>query len=467
MKKQIFILMGCILLSLPVFSQEITTVHPESTYFKPFKKKGFVFDFMEVSGMALGANNNSLPFWMYRNTNDRLRSQTNAMGFVRGSVSYYFSEDSFFEIGAGVVAADGFVDTVVHRDELYISYQNSWLKATLGSKTPYQKFQGLSIVADNFLLSGNARALPGLIVEANEPIQILKRFELDWGIAHYNLNDDRDADGAMVHYKRLGLTYKLNEKNSIKGGIEHYAQWGGTSPEFGKLPDSFDDFLKVFRAALGNEDAPVGDRLNSIGNHLGVYNLEYIHTSESGYYTLYHQHPFEDGSGSGLKNFPDGIWGIYYGPNTRDYDGFLKGFLIEFIQTTNQSDGADTGSGNDNYFNNGIYKSGWTYHNATIGIPLIVPYDSGLFIRINRSRSIHFGIAMAVKKWSFESKVSFVENIGTLSDPINPKEKAIYSYINTSYSLNRYGSISLLLGYDYSNQDEDSIGGGLQYRYKF
>ncbi|GHC58523.1 capsule assembly Wzi family protein [Ulvibacter litoralis] len=467
MEKQIFIFFSCFLLSLPLHSQEATTVNLESENHKPFENKGLVLDFFEISGLALVANDDSLPFWMYRNTNDRMRSQTNAMGLLRGSASYYFSETSYIEVGAGVVAADGFDDTTIHRDELYLSYQNSWLKATLGSKTPFQKYQGLSIVGDNFLLSGNARALPGLIIEANNPIQLLKGLELDWAIAHYSLNDDRYVDDAMVHYKRLGLTYGINEKNRFSAGIEHYAQWGGTSPEFGKLPNSFNDFLKVFIASNANEDAPLGDQLNGLGNHLGIYNFEYIHNSESGYLKMYHQHPFEDGSGSAFKNFPDGIWGLYIGPNTKDYDSFVTGFLIEFVQTTNQSGAANEGSSRDNYFNNSIYASGWTYHQTTIGIPLLVPYESRNSIRNNKSRGINLGIAMGHKRWSFKSKVSFVENFGSFADPIDPKERAVYSYINTKYSLDTYGSISLLLGYDYSNQNEDNFGGGLQYSYKF
>ena len=39
-------------------------------------------------------------------------------------------------------------------------------------------------------------------------------------------------------------------------------------------------------------------------------------------------------NGSALKNFPDGIWGVYFGPNTVDYDSFITGLLLEYVQTT-------------------------------------------------------------------------------------------------------------------------------------
>ena len=355
-----------------LFSQENKVVNPESQDIKLFLKEGFVIDKLSISAMGFGATADNLPFWFYSNTHGRIDAETNVAGLLQGRVSYNLSSKSYFELGAGIVASNGNKNSV-RRDELYLSFVNSWLKATVGSKTPFEKHQGLSVVADNFLMSGNARALPGLIVEASNPLKLSKTFEIDWGIAHYELNDNRFVNDTKVHYKRLALILNIDSRNSFTGGIEHYAQWGGTSPEFGELPSSFNDYLNVVIAGRSSQDTVIGEELNSLGNHLGIYNFEYNFTPVSGRFSFYHQHPFEDGSGTAFKNFPDGIWGFYFGPNTIDFDSFVTGFLLEYVQTTNQSGSDLLGSARDNYFSNSVYASGWTYHNNTIGLPFIIP----------------------------------------------------------------------------------------------
>jgi len=212
MKKQILIL-----LLLPfslLFSQENKILNPESYDIKPFVKEGLIIDNISLTAMGFGATGDNLPFWMYRNTNGRIDAETNVAGLLQGSISYYFSDKSYFEFGASAIASDGNKEAL-RRDELYLSYVNPWLKVTLGSKTPFEEYQGLSVVAKDFLLSGNARALPGLIVEAPEPFMLSKTFGIDWGIAHYELNDERYVDNTKVHYKRLALVVNLDSKNQF------------------------------------------------------------------------------------------------------------------------------------------------------------------------------------------------------------------------------------------------------------
>ncbi len=462
MKKQLLIIF---LLFSPIsllFSQENKVLNPESYDIKPFVKEGFVIDHLSLTAMGFGATGDNLPFWMYRNTNGRIDAETNVAGLLRGSISYYLSESSYFEFGAGAVASDGNKNSL-RRDELYLSYVDPWVKVTLGSKNPYEEYQGLSVVAKDFILSGNSRALPGLIVEAPEPLMLSNTFGIDWGIAHYALNDDRYVDNTYVHYKRLALVVNLDSKNQFVGGIEHYAQWAGDSPEFGPLPSSFSDFLIVFRAGYAETDTVLNEEFNALGNHLGFYNFEYNFTPSSGRFSFYHQHPFEDGSGTAFKNFPDGIWGFYFGPNTVDFDSFITGFSLEYVQTTDQS-GRDRP---DNYFNNGVYRSGWTYDSNTIGLPFIVPSGDSSLTLYNRTRAINVGLAARDGNWSFKTKMSFAQNLGTYRIPIDPEEFAIYSYLNTTYSLEKYGNFSLLLGFDYSDQNKDTFGGGLTYTYSY
>ncbi|OAB77322.1 capsule assembly Wzi family protein [Cochleicola gelatinilyticus] len=418
-----------------------------------------------VSGGGFVSNDNELPFWIVANSYGAIFSETDYLGTVQSKATYKLSKSSSIEVGAGAFLRNGTSDEV-QRDELYLEFRNSWLKATLGSKRVVDKFGGLSVVANNFFRSGNTRALPGLILEASEPLKLSDKFEIDWAIAHYSLNDDRYVDDTRLHYKKFHLIWNLNNKSFLKGGITHYAQWGGFSPEDGQQPDDFSAFIDIFLAKKGGGEAAQTDQDNVLGNHLGSYDLEYTYTPSTGSYSLYHQHPFEDGSGTRLKNFPDGIWGFSFMPNAKDYTPFVKALIIEYIQTTDQS-GSGGVSGSDNYFNSGFYRSGFSYEGRSIGLPFIY-FNQDLTRTANsRVRGIHFGISASRKKWAYFLKTSLINNLGTYGAPILPKEHTIYNSFKISYTMETYGTFSMNLGYDYSDRREDVYGGQMQYSYSF
>lgn len=400
--------------------------------------------------------NDSSPFWFYTNKNGILDSETNFLGLASFEASYSKNKNLNFEAGINYYYSDG-VENSISRNELYLKYYNKYIQTIIGAKNPEVKLNGLSSSNQNFLYSGNARSLPGILIEANEPFNIFKSLTVDWGIAHYELNDDRYVDGTMVHYKRLGLNWKINEQNSITGRIQHFAQWGGTSITQGKQPDSFSDFVKIFFARSGGEESGDGDQQNALGNHMGSYYLEYKLKSNIAEFSFYWEHPFEDGSGSAFKNFPDGIWGVFA---SIENSMFFKSFLYEYVDTTNQS-GQVGISGKDNYFMNKLYRSGWTYNGRTIGLPFIsVPNNT-------RIRLHQIGFTSNYKKIDFTFKTSFVQNFGTYYVPFENTQNAIYTYLKSEYSMNKFGDLSLELGYDTSNINKDHFGIGLSYSYKF
>jgi len=423
-----------------------------------------------VSASGYLSTEGELPFWMVVNQNGGLSSQTDGLfeGATKGQ--YFLSENNkaSFTTGVSFFLRNG-VEDKLQRNELYLQFENSWVRATLGAKNPTDRFQGLSTVNDNFLLSGNARAIPGVLLETATPISIFKNINIEGAIGHYEMNDDRFVKRSMLHYKKLYANWQLGAKSQIRLGVEHYAQWGGTSPTRGKQPSGFTDFIDIFFAKGGGENAFSGDQQNALGNHLGIYNLEYNYRDDIGTFKLYHQHPFEDGSGTALKNFPDGTWGFYFKPNKEEYTGFLDGLLLEYIHTTNQS-GSGVDSGNDDYFFNGIYSSGWTYEQNIIGLPLFNRVQRGesyMYSFYNRIKSIHIGISSTHKNWSFLSKLSYLENLDSFIVTNLEKIKNFYSILRTTYSFENYGNITLTLSFDYSDLNPNNYGTGLTYNYNF
>jgi len=403
----------------------------------------------EITATSVLSNDDQIPFWMYSNVNGSLGSESNFSGTGAAKATYQFS-DSFIEVGAAFFYRDNLTDEFQRKD-LYAKYQNNWLAVTAGAKSQQEKLNGLSSSNKNFLLSTNARPLPGMIIEANNPLKISNSLGIDWGIAHYFLNDDRVVSNPYVHYKRLGLHWKINEHHLVKGTIQHFAQWGGTSPTYGDLPEDLKEYVDVFIAKK------TGDRVNAPGNHLGSYLFEYDTKTKIGDFSFYHEHPFEDGSGTRFANFPDGIWGIFFSPQSKN---MITSVLYEFIDTTNQSFTQD-GAGADSYFNHRIYASGWTYDGNTLGIPFITPPIN------NRVRAHQFGATSTIWKIAVLAKVSFVQSNGTIYVPFEVEQNNMYSFLKATYSIEKYGRLSLLFGYDTNSLSDDIIGGGFSYQYNF
>lgn len=418
-------------------------------------------DSIEITGKAeisQFVSHQQLPFWVYTNSGSFKNPETNTAAHLRAQIDYDISKKHKLQLGAGFFYRDG-GSTNVQRNDLYLRYINPIITATIGSKEVGDHFQGLGTVRKSFLLSGNARALPGLKIGLTKPVVIIKsKLHLDGSIAHYSLNDGRFVTGTRVHFKNLDVIWELRNNDKIILGATHFAQWAGNSPERGAQPNGFTDFLDVFIASRSSTEGTNSDQLNALGNSLGYYKLEYEHSGVAGTYLFYHEHPFEDGSGTGLKNFPDGIWGFYYALKENNYSSVLKGVLLEYVSTVSQS-GRSGRSGRDNYFNNGIYKSGWTYEGNTIGLPFIeVP-------NVNRVQAFHMGINMGFGKYDSLFKVSYVRSLGTYTSPIIPNRKQVYFLSQHTYSFTNASAIRLDLGYDINNTFNDNFGAGISYIY--
>ncbi len=425
-----------------------------------------VFGEGDIAGIV--SSENSIPFWFHRNISTRIGEYTNGAAYGKAGAIFEWGKSNAIEGGVSLMFRDG-IEEKFQRENLFLEYKNNWLKATLGAKERPILYNGLSATNGNMIWSTNSRPMPGLILEANQPFRISNTFALDWGIAHYYLNDDRYVVDTRVHYKRLGLIVTFNEKHKLSGQLQHFAQWAGTSPEHGSLPSNFEAFVDVIFARSAKEDAPAGEEHNSVGNHLGSYLLKYSLKTAIGDFKTYHEHPFEDGSGTGFRNFPDGVWGLTFSPVNQK---FISNFLYEYIDTTNQS-GSSGVSGNDNYFNNGVYRSGWTYEGNVFGIPLImvdktieITTNSSQIIS-NRARAHHFGIMGSFNKFKWIFKTTISKSFGTYATPFDPMLTNWYNYVSFSYTTTKYGILTIQGGADTSNITDTIIGGGLSYKYSF
>tara|TARA_R110002072_G_scaffold192257_1_gene349153 strand:- start:37192 stop:38535 length:1344 start_codon:yes stop_codon:yes gene_type:complete len=420
---------------------------------------------LEAAGYA--SSQNELPLWMYANQSRELGARSNVNGTAEIFTTYKLTDSSSVQFKGSTFYRNDVSDEL-QRKELFIEFKNTWLRVTAGAKENPEVAQGLSSTNQNFLWSRNHRPLPGLKLATSKPLRINNTFSIDASIAHYQLNDDRFVKDTRLHYKHLALITQLNDRTSITSKIQHVAQWAGTSPQFGELPNDIEAFIDVFFAKEAQESGEVNEGLNAVGNHIGTYLLEYNWKAKFGAISWYHEHPFEDGSGTRLANFPDGVWGVYWQPNNSN---FISGVLYEFTTTKDQS--GSFGVGQDNYFGNRIYRSGYSYEGEIIGFPFILNDptleldESTIAIISNRVAVHHFGLAGQYKSVLWLLKSSIAKSFGRFINPFPEPVTTTHHFLESTYPTESFGSFTLILGLDTSSVIETNFGAALQYRYQF
>lgn len=200
---------------------------------------------------------------------------------------------------------------------------------------------------------------------------------------------------------------------------------------------------------------------------------------------VYWQTIFEDSSGMAFSNIKDGLWGVYV--HTKDKNRLITGFQYEFVNTTNQSGNNDSywifhgvkyfypvpggvhhwPIGNDNYFNNGIYQFGWTFHNMVIGTPLITSPavlkandNENDYIRNNKVICHHIGLEGKYRSLLYKIFANYYLNYGTNSYPFEPV-KHQYSFLLQTQIVNilPWGiSTSLAVGVDHGELYGNNAG---------
>lgn len=404
----------------------------------------------------LGGTGDYLPFWQRTGRNGILPYSSSTLLITGADLEYKAKNGLYFETGANLVGSlesgnplrASRVSGIV--DRLYVSGGWKMLHLDVGLKPRYQQLGDLAITGGNFVMSNNARNIPGINAWSDWIyFEKLHLFGFKGNIAHYHLDDTRYTEGAMIHNKSFAVKFGWKDIFELEAGLDHWAQWGGDSKLIGPQPSTFRDFLRIIVAGRGGDDATKSDQLNALGNHLG---REYVRLNyNADFYSLSFQYdmPFDDAKNLiQTQTFPDGVWSLKWSLDRKN--AIVADVIYEYIHTTWQSGDThdrpateeemtkDYGKevywqdpdnyfygrivlgGRDNYFNNGEYASGWTYHGRTIGLPLILPvapdkegYTRG--VANNRIRGHHLGIKGNFGEVPYVFKSTYTSNWGTYS----------------------------------------------------
>jgi len=374
----------------------------------------------EINTSAGFSSDTTLPFWMVSNQYGTVPNSDYVL--LNTSVfSEFSSPDTFFDFSYKANVT-GFLaeENELLFNELYLSLRIKDFVIDLGAKNDETLWSGLSSSNGNIIKSIHTRAMPGINIKTNDFLSL--PFAKEWlrvkgNFAHYFMNDKRAVDNTNLHHKSLVIKTKINSRFEIIAGIDHYVQWGGTSAVHGAQPASFSDYIKVVFGAEGGDSATQSDQNNALGNHVGAYLLQFNYKGEKTDFNFYYSHPFEDTSGRELTNWQDGLYGVFV--DFKKAKSLVTHVLGEFTYTKNMSNISTSTSGADNYFNNGIYRSGWTYFGNSIGSPYFTskPVDengitNGVIVGDNRFSAINIGANGFIKAVAYKALLSYTTYYG-------------------------------------------------------
>ncbi|MBE9464636.1 hypothetical protein IEE83_22355 [Dyadobacter sp. UP-52] len=347
----------------------------------------------------------------------------------------------------------------------------------------------------SFTWSGNAMPVPKIQLGFPDyvPLKFLKNYVSLKGFFSHGWFNVPYIQDAYLHQKTLhGKFGKPGGKFSMQIGVVHSVTWGGhadylkTSPLAvnGQLTDNFGDFLwgvvigKIPKA-YQNRRFTNFDGENRVGNHVGQYDLAFEYQLKTSKLLLYHNHPFEDGSGLQLQNIPDGLYGLSW-KRAASNKSFIqvRGVLLEYLFSKDQSGaGFDlTNShfkGNDNYFDHAQYKEGWSYFGKGMGTPFIQPNSEikskywGEFFPDNRVVVYHVGLeGTAARSIQWRTKLSYSSNFGTNNRPFNPTAKQFSYLLMVDAPIFKWGNTRLVtkLAFDQGDLLPSSLAGYVGFR---
>lgn len=413
-----------------------------------------------LSLMLLGAlsSSGSLPYWATAGQYGLMPESSGALTRVQFGQGFDAERTFQWRWGASL-AASRYADdrdpasSPYHPmvDELYGSVRWKALTLDLGQKRRVMDFLApdpvlgsLSVTGGHLMESGNARSMPGWQLTL-DPVAVPLTGRQLWlygAFGDFRTMDRRYVPGALVHRTQVGLRGDIGSRLSVHLALDHFAMWGGVHPDHAAMPVSLENYLRVIFGLPAGASGDLTDRLNVIGDQRGAELIRAEWRGDGWKAVAQHEIPYDDGSGMGLQNFPDGVNTLYLG--WEDKERWISDIVFEYHYTRYQSGpvnvesfggqdspyapGVHKTTGLDNYFNNSEYRSGWTHFGRTVGLPLFFPAGTRtgtwspalvtLGVENNRIRAHHLGLGGSLfRRHPYRLMLTYSRNYGTYAVP--------------------------------------------------
>lgn len=438
---------------------------------------------IQTTGLIGGGN--TLPFWMTHNQLGRYSSTGNYQELTEGRFSGRANVLGNLSLTYGtdlalLISEQGIDPKII---QAYLGLSGKVIRLQGGAFTDEELMGGLSSSNGDLLRSLNYRPYPK--VRLSTPGFIPFLFAKSWFrfSAEYDeglLTDERVVEKPHLHHKSLMFQFLPHSTLRFTVGANHFVFWGGRSEQFGQLPQSLKDYPKYVTGSAGGSGFVENDRKNVAGNQLGSFLFSLEKDFEKCHIQLRASHPFDDRSGMRFQNAKDNLYTFHWEKNTSGH--WLDELVIEYLHTKHQSGDPnpkmDDGTlnynvrGGDNYFNNGVYASGFTYLGQSMGTPLFEPIrfnEQGMVVGVvnNRVSAFHLGAKGTLTTcFSWKTLVTYSRNFGTYSQPLNPMASQVASLFELGWKSSTLPlHISGMLGYDIGQLLPHNLGIGLQVKW--
>lgn len=435
---------------------------------------------VEASGLVSSGEHS--PFWLqnrqYGITSPSPTSTTFQLGIHKPLIHTNALIDYGFKANALVQNDPSRTSIFFH--ELYLQARLSVFDITIGSRKEHLGNQDSTLSGGGILFSHNARPMPKISagIEQFTTVPFTGNFlEVKGALVHGWFTDNTYFHNILLHHKyayaRLGGSWPVH----IQYGLDHVAQWGGKSqlPSIGQQPVSLSAYKAVFLGGKGGSEANISDQINALGNHIISQSTRMDIEVANFNIVAYWQNISEDGPIRFITktmNLPDGLWGISI---KNKIFPFVKGILYEYLNTTDQSgpyhdkDGIVYG-GNDSYYNNSIYSSGWSYFSRTLGSPFLTSsiYNKNAEIRLTNTRVQvhHFGLEGNIQGFDYTLLTSFSKNYGNYYPAFPAMKRSTSLLFQINKSLRSFHQIEIggSIGMDRGTMYGNNLGGMLSIR---
>lgn len=391
---------------------------------------------ISVSQSGVVSGRKTLPFWLVSNNSHRLNTDNYLGLWTNLSISKApetgTKSDFFYEVEGTAFGGNTASFSLI---QAYAGVRIKPIQIHLGSREEFFGVNDSTLSIGNLFYGNNARPIPKLVVKTNDwtKVPLLKSFlSFQAYLAHGWLEEDRYQSKAFLHQKYFYLRFNFfKNRLLLTGGLHHNAQWAGENSEQGiKQPARLSDFTRILLASNGGKNASTSDQLNALGNHLGSYDLSASFRLRQFTVRNYWQFIWEDKSGLTPFNWRDGLFGISVRSNVKK--GIVHGFNLEIIRTNSQDaikyakDGTKI-IGPDNFFNNSIYLSGWTFQKRVIGNPVFLILNpgaqSGSLVK-NMINGYNIAISGSVGQLSYQLNHRYFKNSGLFGEVFSPALKS-------------------------------------------
>ena len=440
---------------------------------------GQIFNTYRVETFGSIATGAHTPFWMVNHRWGATALTANNF-YVRGGLFHEQIVDRnwTFETGIDIIGGNHSSYGDVWLQQLYGRFGWKKLRLDIGLREDYLSFLNPRLSSGDFISSNHSRPIPQirgsvpdfLLVPYTKGIFYIKAdfsvgvyFDEKWVEGRAYPVGQNYAKNLLSHdkslYFRLG-NIDAKTRQQLTWGLHHKAQWGGTlvledwhnpgSYTFFNQPETPDAFLRTLFAREGSAQASIADRAFVAGNHWGAYLLKYDYKfKKNRRISAYIQHFFEDGTGMGLINYRDNLYGLEWRSPEKS---LVSGIVFEYIYTKHQSGpmhfgplGDERGippnvkGGNDNYYNNVEYIQGPSYFGKTQGTPLFLSpeYNTDGSVNFKGSRIIAFHLGMEGyfrPSLQYRLLLTTGQNWGRFYIPFTSVHKGVASKFELTYS---------------------------------